>query len=167
MGLIPTHLLVVSGLSPEIESDVSKLDEASRSKSVPFEEMECLMSRILEKASKKQTLAAVEGRWELIFSTSFGSGYLPVAEIFTTLPSEGIARIDTTWGPLPLGSILGASDWDEKTSTVTFTFNEIKLGPISIPKQQDPKTYNFFWMNDELALAKSSAGGITLLKKVK
>lgn len=96
---------------------------------------------------------------------------MPVKELITFDLEQQKVELNTTFGPVPLGGVRGWCDWTEKGAVVTFRADRIVFGPITINKAgkdgeaAPSKTYTFFYCQDGIAAARSSAGGIALLKQ--
>ena len=48
-----------------------------------------------------------------------------------------------------------------------FGFDKFELGPFSLPVGKKLKSYSFFFVNQEIACARSSSGGLTLMRACK
>lgn len=49
---------------------------------------------------------------------------------------------------------------------MTFGFDKFELGPLGMGMKKKEKSYDFFWVDGEIACARSSAGGLTLMRRV-
>jgi hypothetical protein len=107
-------------------------------------------------------------------------GYLPVKELITFDLEQQRVELNTSFGPLPLGGVRGQCQLEcgsdavkssKSAVVVSFCIDKIVFGPLTINKagkNGEPlpsKTYTFFYLQDGIAAARSSAGGIALLQQ--
>ena len=74
--------------------------------------------------------------------------------------------LKSSWGPLPLGGFVGTSRViSEKPLIVEFENEAYVLGPLRIGVPAKTRNYRFVYADADIAVAISSSGGSTLLKK--
>ena len=104
----------------------------------------------------------IVGEWELVFSSLIGAGYFPIKEL---CDFNGFT-LKSSWGPLPLGGFVGSSRViSEKPLIVEFENEAYVLGPLRIGVPAKTRNYRFLYADADIAVAISSSGGSTLLKK--
>ena len=126
----------------------------------------------LEKINSKINVdpKLLEGRWELIFSSipggaangfligGFFNGYFSIKEVIDfyafTLTS-------------PLGGFKGPSRVASKSPLIIeYEYREFRIGPIGQEVPSNIRNYKFIYVNKDIAIARISSGGATLLKKI-
>lgn len=152
----------------EMSSDLMTLRQASLFQNVEansvlraFERFETDWPSI---DNPRPTAKSLTGKWKLIYSSLLPTGYFPIDEICDFIPFT----LKSSWGPIPLGTIEGSSAiTGENPLQISFKNNYVVFGPFRIPQDQNKpqKSYTFYYVDDEIAVARSSSGGYTLLKK--
>ena len=107
----------------------------------------------------------MRGKWELIYSSIIPGGYFPVTEIADFYGYS----LTSSWGPLPLGGFLGKSAVlsEESPAVIEFSSDAYRLGALKLDiKAPKSRSYTFLYVDDYFAVARSSSGGGTLLKRV-
>jgi hypothetical protein len=112
------------------------------------------------------------------FVDQLSNGYMPVKELIKFDLEQQRVELNTSFGPLPLGGVRGQCQWgsdaakgSKSAAVVSFCIDKIVFGPLTINKSGkngEPlpsKTYTFFHLQDGIAAARSSAGGIALLQQ--
>ena len=142
---------------------ISTLREAIYTRKVDKEDVIAAVEQLdMKNGKKKIPKQRVSGKWELVFSSLIGSGYFPVKE---TCDFYGFSLI-SSWGPIPLGGFEGSSRIaSEKPLIVEFENEAYVLGPLRIRVPPKPRSYRFLYTDNEFAVAISSSGGSTLLRK--
>ena len=143
---------------------IEKLRSACDTRSVPSAEIIASINEV-ESASFDLSCTDMKGSWELIFSSLIPGGYFPVSEICDFFGYS----LTSSWGPLPLGGFRGSSVVisETKPATIEFSSDAYLLGSIKFDlKQPKKRSYTFLYADDNFAVARSSSGGGTLLKKV-
>ena len=144
---------------------IEKLRSACDTRSVSSAEIIASINEV-ESASFDLSCTDMKGSWELIFSSLIPGGYFPVSEVCDFFGYS----LTSSWGPLPLGGFKGSSVVisETKPATIEFTSDAYLLGGITIDlKQPKKRSYTFLYADDNFAVARSSSGGGTLLKKVR
>jgi hypothetical protein len=103
---------------------------------------------------------------------------MPVKELIKFDLEQQRVELNTSFGPFPLGGVRGQCQWgadaakgSKSAAVVSFCIDKIVFGPLTINKSGtsgEPlpsKTYTFFYLQDGIAAARSSAGGIALLQQ--
>lgn len=122
---------------------------------------------------------ALTGRWELVYSSLFPGGYFSVVEEVCSFlagdDKQGFALDSTVTGLawLPLRAV-GRSQVVGR-SEVGFSTHSLAVGSLfTVPlgggggdsdDNKKSKSYRFDYIGEELAVAQSSSGGVTLLKR--
>ena len=118
----------------------------------------------IEKTAKDIKCDDMRGSWELIYSSIIPGGYFPVTEIADFYGYS----LASSFGFLSLGGFQGKSTVISETNPalIEFSSNLYKLGPLKIDIK-DPKvrSYTFLYVDQYFAVARSSSGGGTLLRK--
>eukprot|EP00232_Nephroselmis_pyriformis_P022554 CAMPEP_0182855724 /NCGR_PEP_ID=MMETSP0034_2-20130328/2017_1 /TAXON_ID=156128 /ORGANISM="Nephroselmis pyriformis, Strain CCMP717" /LENGTH=203 /DNA_ID=CAMNT_0024986729 /DNA_START=1 /DNA_END=612 /DNA_ORIENTATION=- len=123
-----------------------------------------------EAAGQPVDKSLIEGKWELVFSSSIGKvplvkGYMPVQEIITFegLGAEnGFIRLDTdvlfglTMSMYP-GDVF---NWDAERAELEFNFRKREGGEPSALK-----SWAFFYGDGEVLAARSSGTGLNVLRR--
>lgn len=149
----------------ETPSTIEKLRSACDTRSVPSADIIAAINEV-ESASFDLSCTDMKGSWELIFSSLIPGGYFPVCEICDFFGYS----LTSSWGPLPLGGFKGSSAVisETKPATIEFTSDSYLIGGIKFDlKEPKKRSYTFLYTDDNFAVARSSSGGGTLLKKVK
>ena len=153
-----------------IQDKINILREACLDRNRSTEDVNTAISSLESPSSDlKVCCTDMKGKWELVYSSLIPNGYFPVREIcdfygYTLVSSFGI---------LPLGRFRGDSKVlsETKPAVIEFNTNIYKLGPLVVDstkknKDKPARTYTFLYVDNEVAVARSSTGGGTLLKRV-
>ena len=152
-----------------VEPLLPPIAQAASSRDAPVEEVNAALEA-LEKAAAEKKLtygpSDIEGAWELVYSTQLSGGYMPVREVINFRPSTGKMEIVTDKAGFPLGQIFGKCEWRAGSEyDIYFSFERAKVFGIPIPRKTPEKGYRFFYQDGGICCARSSNGGIALLKK--
>eukprot|EP00600_Ochromonadales_sp_CCMP1393_P007781 CAMPEP_0174960968 /NCGR_PEP_ID=MMETSP0004_2-20121128/3983_1 /TAXON_ID=420556 /ORGANISM="Ochromonas sp., Strain CCMP1393" /LENGTH=180 /DNA_ID=CAMNT_0016209369 /DNA_START=70 /DNA_END=612 /DNA_ORIENTATION=+ len=108
----------------------------------------------------------LKGEWELVFSSLLPFGYFPVKEICDFFAFS----ISNTFGPLSLGTVRGTSEVLQSSPYVEISFTGALFtwgGIVKVKLPSDKtKSYKFYHIDTNIAVARSSAGGYTLMKRI-
>ena len=160
-----SHLYLSAGspLTPELQDSIDSLRKACETRSAPSADIAASINQI-ELLPTDVTCSDLKGSWELIYSSLIPGGYFPVCEICDFFGYS----IISSWGPLPLGGFRGTSSVFSETrpARIDFSSDVYKIGGIEINlKDAKQRSYTFLYADDYFAVARSSSGGGTLLKK--
>jgi hypothetical protein len=146
-----------------LTATVEVLKQATLQRDVGASEVKNLLESAALGAKQKIDSKKLAGQWELVYSSLLPSGYLPLKEV---VDFYGYT-LTSAYGFLPLGTIEGDSSITATAPlTVTFQNKSIRFGPVKMNMKSDAKFYEFQYIDDAIAVAKSSSGGFSLLKKV-
>ncbi|KAG2453345.1 hypothetical protein HYH02_001569 [Chlamydomonas schloesseri] len=116
---------------------------------------------------------SIAGRWRLVFGTATKFRpfqYIPVKEDFVLDAGAKTVALESSIGPFEffIRGVMNA--WKPESGELDFQFNKVDINLFGEKKWEvtpktKPKTYTFFYVADDLALARSSAGGVALLIK--
>lgn len=155
--------------SGSVESLIAIFSDAAVKKKVPIAQLKQafvdIESVLTSKPVQKITKLSISGRWELVVSTLFSSGYLPVYEECDFFEYS----LTSAFGPIYLGKVSGGSKilTEKHPYQIELTPISYQIGPLSVKLDSSRKrVYTFLYADNELAIAKSSSGGYSLLKKV-
>jgi hypothetical protein len=116
--------------------------------------------------------ASVEGNWQLVFSSipggaangflvgGFFDGYFSLKEVVDFYECSLKTNLGSFRGPPSVVTSTAPLE-------IEFVYTQFKVGPI--PGQEVPpnvRSYRFIYVDDEIAVARTSAGGATLLKRI-
>ena len=158
-SLLPT--LCLFGSTLDTNRDVTNLDTLRRACETRDVLPDDIVSSIneIEMAAKDVKCIDMRGKWELIYSSIIPGGYTPIAEV---VDFYGYSYTS------PFGRFEGKSTVVSETNpaVIEFSSNLYKLGPIKI-NIKDPKvrSYTFLYVDQYFAVARSSSGGGTLMRK--
>lgn len=150
--------------STETERSINFLRDACESRKVPSAEVARFIDQI-ESLKADVDCSEMRGSWELVYSSLIPGGYFPVCEIADFFGYS----LTSSWGPLPLGGFRGKSTVlsQTKPAIIEFSSDMYKLGGIEINiKEPKQRSYTFLYADGSIAVARSSSGGGTLLKRV-
>ena len=146
------------------ESDLDILRQACQTRAVLSDVIASSINQI-EKSAKNIKCNDLKGDWELIYSSIIPGGYFPVTEIADFFAYS----LTSSFGYLPLGGFQGKSTVISETNpaVIEFSSDKYRLGGLEF-KIKNPKSrsYTFLYVDQYFAVARSSSGGGTLLKKV-
>ncbi|KAL0023179.1 hypothetical protein WJX77_010265 [Trebouxia sp. C0004] len=123
-------------------------------------------------ACKTDTLVDLDGRWQLVFASTSGS------TLFWYIPVKEFKDIDVKTRTLSLVSLLGpvTTSFDGSYNTLSkqdmqFSFNALVITVFGRTVVKKPisfaeKVYTYYWLHKGLACARSSGGGIVLLRRL-
>lgn len=117
-----------------------------------------------------QRLEDVHGKWKLVFSTATNIKafqYIPVPEYLTHHVGTGGVSLTSQLGPLGFDIIGCVGSWQKNAMEFSWDRMEVFfLGSKvwSTKLSTSRKTYKYFFKNNKILCARSSAGGITLLE---
>ena len=145
------------------DGPISILREAAYTRKVGKEDVISALEQLnMKRFATKVSKQSISGKWELVFSSLIGSGYFPVKEL---CDFYGFT-LTSSWGPITLGEFKGSSRIvSEKPLVVEFENEEYALGPLSFKVPSKTRNYRFMYVDDKFAVATSSNGGFTLLKR--
>lgn len=151
-------------------------------KSVPPPVMEGAVLNLEQLSAADNTERSVDGAWLLVFGTATKIQqlrYIPIREFFVINTKAGKVSLDSNLGPLSF-SVRGMStSYDPTTGALGFQWKEVVIGLHSNGQlgnkelwriqynSSKPKTYTFFYADEQVAAARSSAGGVAALMKAK
>jgi hypothetical protein len=147
-----------------VDGVLNILQEAAMTREVPasdvaskFEELQQLLAD-----NNKAKVSMMKGKWELVYSSLIPSGYFPVFELVDFFGYS----LESSFGPIPLGLIEGDFEVvsESNPATIKFTSKSLSFGPLKF-KQNNSRSYTFLHTGSDFAVALSSSGGKTLLKK--
>jgi hypothetical protein len=117
----------------------------------------------------------VSGTWRLVFSTATSTRalqYIPVREDFIIDLVKRSCSLDSVLGPLSFSIRGDVAGFDPATGELAFQFMAVDIGLLGrqlwrITPKTKPKTYTFYYIDpaNGIAAARSSAGGLALLRK--
>lgn len=146
-----------------VQQAIQTLKKATLEKSIPTEEVKAAIS-VLETNGASTVTKDLRGKWDLVYSSLIPSGYFPVQEVADFFGYSLTSR----FGPLPLGGFYG--DWEITSETnpctIRFTTTEYRLGSVKLKLKGKERSYTFLYSDQDMAVARSSTGGGTLLKRV-
>ena len=160
----PSHLNMNALATSENEKRIEVLRDACETRKVPSADIARFIDQI-ESMTLDIECSDMRGSWELVYSSLIPGGYFPVCEIADFFGYS----LTSSWGPLPLGGFRGKSTVISQTrpATIEFSSEIFKLGGIEINlKEPKQRSYTFLYADDLIAVARSSSGGGTLLKRV-
>lgn len=162
-----SQLKLCAGSAPtlELQDIIDSLRKACETRSALSADIAASINQI-ELLPTDVTCSNLRGSWELIYSSLIPGGYFPVCEICDFFGYS----IISSWGPLPLGGFRGRSSVisETKPARIDFASDVYKLGGIEIDlKDAKQRSYTFLYADNYFAVARSSSGGGTLLKKCK
>ena len=145
------------------DEEIKLLRLAGLWKNVGKEEVKSAIIRLEEKGSTT-TSQNLRGRFELIYSSLIPSGYFPVSE---TANFFGYS-LTSKFGPISLGGFFGDYEVMSETnpSIIRFTTTTAKFGPFTLKLKGKERSYTFLYSDGDIAVARSSTGGLTLLKRL-
>ena len=149
----------------KLKQTITLLREASVNRTLKASIVNEGMTYLIENIKNEKPLS-MDGTWALLFSSKLTSGYLPVYEECKFTDEY---TIESRWGPISFGRFRGPSRVTSLNPLIVeFVNTEYTLGSfLKIPlKNQKYKSYTFYYNDDFIAVAKSSSGGLSLLKKV-
>jgi len=177
-----------AAVSPEVTEAVSRIREAASAKTVEKGVLIEAM-RLVEKkkgALKKAGLTKdwkekLDGTWRLIFTAGDdgkGLGYVFFEACQTWRPSASpkpsIENGVFLFG-IPVLTFSGPFKWSDATTTLAFTFDKLKAGPLELSigsweseekmeKMQGP-SFKFIWIDDQIVVARGRSGGLAVWLK--
>jgi hypothetical protein len=160
----PYHLNMNALTTTENEKVIQVLRDACETRKVPSTDIARLIDQI-ESLKLDIECSDMRGSWELVYSSLIPGGYFPVCEIADFFGYS----LTSSWGPLPLGGFRGKSTVisQSKPATIEFSSEVFKLGGIEVNlKEPKQRSYTFLYSDSLMAVARSSSGGGTLLKRV-
>ncbi|KAG5187178.1 hypothetical protein JKP88DRAFT_267901, partial [Tribonema minus] len=172
-GFITSKLHATAAV--DLSGAVALVLESVDTRQIPAENVVQALESLEQKAQAVRQQDVDGLNWELVFSSQLSKGYMPVREVICFDISNGKISLSTTFGPgIPLGGIQGTCSWQEpegsQPGVVSFNLSKVLLGPIAFEKpgakEAPPKTYSFFFSGDGVLAARSSNGGVAVLKKV-
>jgi hypothetical protein len=166
-------LLLVAIRIEAFAGKLACLRAAVQSRQVPFDEvlsaLEAAAAVATSASSKKDASRIVEAsQWEIVFQSRLPGGYMPVEEIFQV--DDGTMAMETRLnvGPLaiPLGGMLGSCKWLPAENALDFKLDTACFGPlrVSMGAKKESSLYYFQYFDADFSVARSSRGGLVLLK---
>ena len=145
------------------DEEIRLLRLAGLSKNVPKDEVKQSIQSLEEKGSTT-TSQSLRGKFELIYSSLIPSGYFPVTE---TADFYGYS-LTSRFGPISLGGFFGDYEVMSETnpSIIRFTTTTAKFGPLTLKLKGKERSYTFLYSDKDIAVARSSTGGLTLMKRL-
>lgn len=115
------------------------------------------------------TIKDIQGQWVLVFSSLFGSGYLPIYEICDFINFSLVSNVNNI---IPLGSVRGISEVVSTSPllTMNITTTGYKLGFIDFQFSKSmlkTRLFTFLYSDNDILVSKSSSGGFSVLARVK
>lgn len=158
--------------SRNIQDCLNTLRKAATTKTVPPEVLEGALV-YLEQQGQKGPGSSVEGTWRLVFGTTTKVRlfqYIPVVEDFVIDLPQGVLALESVVGPFSfvIGGVVRS--WESSGRKLTFQFKQVDIKLLGkkiwqvLPTTQ-PKVYTFFYIDDEISAARSSSGGVTLMRR--
>lgn len=156
----------------ELSHCLDLLRTAAKQKSVAPEIVEGALI-FLEQATPQKGPRSIDGTWRLVFGTATKLRffqYIPVDEDFKVDLAGGTLALVSVIGPFGFnikGKVFG---WEAQSGVLDFQFNEVDVSFngskiwTTQPKTKR-KTYTFYHVEGDVAAARSSAGGVALLRK--
>ncbi|KAG2489911.1 hypothetical protein HYH03_011548 [Edaphochlamys debaryana] len=115
----------------------------------------------------------VAGTWRLVFGTATKFRpfqWIPVKEDFIINDQTKDLSLESALGPLDFFIRGRMNAWRPESGELEFQFNKVDIHfrgekVYEVNPKTKPKTYTFFHVGPELACARSSAGGLALMRK--
>lgn len=143
---------------------VGNLRIASQSRNIAPEVVKTAIDQ-LESSKIAVKCSELKDKWELIYSTIIPGGYFPVTEICDFYGYT----INSSWGFLSLGGFTGRSEIisESNPAVIQFSSDIYRLGEWEFKlNNAKSRSYTFLYVDEHIAVARSSSGGGTLLKRV-
>lgn len=118
-----------------------------------------------------QGLEDVHGKWRLVFSTASSIEafqYIPVVEYLTHNAETGGVSLTSQLGPLGFDISGCVASWESNAMKFAWESMDVSLFGSKIWQTTMPgstKSYQYFFKNNKILCARSSAGGVTLLQQ--
>jgi len=152
------------------------LVEAASQRKVPAVDVEAALLQLEQDVATSSSGAqSVPGRWRLLFSTASkirAFQYIPVKEDLVIDVGSNNVALESVLGPFQFfirGTIFS---WAADTGVLSFQFNKgvaihfLGKQVTEIASKGSRKEYTFYFANDRIAAARSSAGGVSLLSRL-
>eukprot|EP00882_Tetradesmus_deserticola_P023403 GHRQ01025466.1.p1 GENE.GHRQ01025466.1~~GHRQ01025466.1.p1 ORF type:complete len:208 (+),score=91.69 GHRQ01025466.1:209-832(+) len=147
------------------------LKKAATEKSVQPQLVEGALA-YLEQSHPKPA-ADIDGTWRLVFSTATSRRflqYIPVQEDFVIQLGAKQCALESVVGPFSFNIRGQITGWDGATGAMDFQFTAVDILLLGkqiwrVTPKTKPKTYTFYFEDQGIAAARSSAGGLALLRK--
>ena len=169
LSFIFVFLVKIEGFCNVI-NQISQVKSAMNTKLDKLDVVDLIESLTFNKSNRCKVEQIYSCQWCLEFSSLLPNGWFPIAEI-VDFRCDFRLKSTALNGIIPLGIINGKSKVipSSSSSALRIEFaNEIyNLGPFKANMDsRKTKYYDFYYSDDEIAIAKSSSGGWTLLSSV-
>lgn len=174
-GPLPTEAEAVakylSSSGEGLEACLGLLKQAAADKSVKPELVEGALVHLEQNHPKPA--ANIDGSWRLVFSTATSSRlmqYIPVQEDFVIQMGPQLCALESVVGPFKFNIRGNITGWNAATGAMDFQFTAVDILLFDkqiwqVTPKTKPKTYTFYYEGEGIAAARSSAGGLALLRK--
>ncbi|KAF6256094.1 hypothetical protein COO60DRAFT_1531291 [Scenedesmus sp. NREL 46B-D3] len=160
-----------AGTADGLQPCLALLKKAATDKSVQPQLVEGALA-YLEQSHPKPA-ADIDGSWRLVFSTATSSRfmqYIPVQEDFVIQLGAKQCALESVVGPFSFNIRGQITGWDGTTGAMDFQFTAVDVLLLGkqiwqVTPKTKPKTYTFYFEDQGIAAARSSAGGLALLRK--
>ncbi|KAA6421782.1 MAG: hypothetical protein FRX49_08101 [Trebouxia sp. A1-2] len=118
------------------------------------------------------TLADLDGRWQLAFASTSSSTlfwYIPIKEFKDINVKSRTVSLVSLLGPVTTsfdGSYNTLSKQDMQFSFSALVITVFERTVLKKPISFAEKVYTYYWLHEGLACARSSGGGIVLLRRL-
>ncbi|WIA12113.1 hypothetical protein OEZ85_012187 [Tetradesmus obliquus] len=154
-----------------LEPCLALLKRAAADKSVQPQLVEGALA-YLEQSHPKPA-ADIDGTWRLVFSTATSNRflqYIPVREDFVIQLGPKQCALESVVGPFAFNIRGQITDFNSATGAMDFQFTAVDILLLGkqiwqVTPKTKPKTYTFYYEGQGIAAARSSAGGLALLRK--
>eukprot|EP00878_Enallax_costatus_P018445 GHUV01019417.1.p1 GENE.GHUV01019417.1~~GHUV01019417.1.p1 ORF type:complete len:225 (+),score=67.80 GHUV01019417.1:161-835(+) len=132
-----------------------------------------LLLRAVLSCPAAQPAADIDGSWRLMFSTATSSRlmqYIPVQEDFLIQMGPKQCALESVVGPFRFNIRGQIAGWNAASGAMDFQFTAVDILLFNkqiwqVTPKTKPKTYTFYYEGGGIAAARSSAGGLSLLRK--
>eukprot|EP00878_Enallax_costatus_P008643 GHUV01009037.1.p1 GENE.GHUV01009037.1~~GHUV01009037.1.p1 ORF type:complete len:205 (+),score=60.25 GHUV01009037.1:143-757(+) len=154
-----------------LEPCLRLLKQAAADKSVQPELVEGALAYLEQ--NHPQPAADIDGSWRLMFSTATSSRlmqYIPVQEDFLIQMGPKQCALESVVGPFRFNIRGQIAGWNAASGAMDFQFTAVDILLFNkqiwqVTPKTKPKTYTFYYEGGGIAAARSSAGGLSLLRK--
>eukprot|EP00775_Hariotina_reticulata_P001960 gene1960-2287_t len=154
-----------------LDQCLAVLKKAAAEKSVPPQLVEGALAYLEQKSGKPSK--DISGTWRLVFGTATSFRpfqYIPVQEDFVISLSNKQCSLESVVGPFNFNIRGQIAGWDSTTGAMEFQFTAVDILLLGkqlyqVTPKTKPKTYTFFYQEQDIAAARSSTGGLALLRQ--
>ncbi|KAL3155608.1 hypothetical protein ABBQ38_010862 [Trebouxia sp. C0009 RCD-2024] len=148
------------------------LQQAATSKNIPpYLTLGAALCLEQNRGSNTDNLAKLHGRWRMVFASTTGATlfwYLPVKEYKHIDTKTKTCDLVTYLGPFKTsfsGAYSASSDQEMRFQFTTLVISAFGRTLLECPISLAEKQYTYYWLQENLACARSSGGGIVLLNR--